>query len=153
MNVGRLKNKVRNQAAAITQLLESAKADKNLVETFKKTNTMLKGENDDLRVRCDEVEEMLRQAEANCEVKDKDIKMYQDTISNLQISKQQEEEKKKMFFDALNLKIKEHEQTEDLLNDYKKLYKDMKDENIRLEKQVSEYEKTRKPWYKKLLKC
>lgn len=158
MNVGRLKNKVRNQAAAITQLLECAKADKNLVETFKKTNTMLKGENEDLRVRCDEVEEMLRQTESNLEIANKerlevlelneqilkekqkveyklvtqnhDITKYQETIEELQKMKLEEKEIKSMYFNALNLKIKECKE---------------------LEKQLEE---ARKPWWrKKLLKC
>lgn len=60
---------------------------------------------------------------------DAEIKKYQDTIEELQKMKLEEKEIKSMYFNALNLKIKECEE---------------------LEKQLEE---AKKPWFKKLLKC
>lgn len=127
MNVGRLKNKVRNQAAAITKLLECAKADKNLVETFKKTNTMLKGENDDLKVRCEEVEEMLRQTESKLEIANK-------LLAESEADLKTQTELKTMFFNSSNDAVK---RIEELEADNKRLY-------IELQEHIN------KPWYKKL---
>ena len=127
MNVGRLKNKVRNQAAAITKLLECAKVDKNLVETFKKTNTMLKGENDDLKVRCEEVEEMLRQTESKLEIANK-------LLIESEADLKTQTELKTMFFNSSNDAVK---RIEELEADNKRLY-------IELQEYIN------KPWYKKL---
>ncbi len=129
MNVGRLKNKVRNQAATITQL--------------QLNKEMYKGESNDLKVRCEEAEEMLRQAEANLEAKDKDIKKYQETIEALQICKQNAEEQTNTYFQALLKSREEKRELESRLDYWKEAYT----------KISFELEEAKKPWFKKLLKC
>lgn len=143
MNVGRLKNKVRNQAVAITKLLECAKADKKLISTVHETNKLLSGECGDLKIRCEETEEMLRQAEAHLEAKDKDIKKYQETIEALQIGKQDAEEQTNTYFQALLKSREEKRELESRLDYWKEAYT----------KISFELEEAKKPWFKKLLKC
>lgn len=129
MNVGRLKNKVRNQAATITQL--------------QLNKEMYKGESNDLKVRCEEAEEMLRQAEANLEAKDKDIKKYQETIEALQKCKQEAEQQTNTYLQGLVKSREEKRELEYSIDYWKEAYK-----NVCLE-----LEEAKKPWYKKFLKC
>ena len=143
MNVGRLKNKVRNQAAAITKLLECAKADKKLISTVHETNKLLSGECGDLKIRCEETEEMLRQAEAHLEAKDKDIKKYQETIEALQIGKQDAEEQTNTYLKAVIANRDE----------YKKLEDDFFNATAKIEQLEKELAEAKKPFLKKLFKC
>lgn len=88
---------------------------------------MFKGENEDLRARCKEVEEMLRQTESKLEVANK-------LLIESEADLKTEVELKKMFFDASNAGVK---RIEELEADNKRLH-------IELQEHIN------KPWYKKL---
>ena len=128
------------QLAEIEQL-------KDKVATYMESASMYKGENEDLRVRCEEVEEMLRQEESKLEIANKeklelcekitkletDSELYQETILELQQAKQQKENVCSMYFSAIN---KVMDEKEELLKEVSRLeYK---------------LEIINKPWYKKL---
>lgn len=120
---------------------------KDKVAAYMESASMYKGENEDLRVRCEEVEEMLRQEESKLEIANKeklelcekitkleaDAKLYQETILELQKAKQQKENVCSMYFSAIN---KVMDEKEELLK-----------EVARLEYRL---EIINKPWYKKL---
>ena len=85
---------------------------------------------DELVLNAAEIAKQRDTALEKCGTYEKEIKHYQETIEELQKMKLEEKEIKKMYFNSLNLKIKECEE---------------------LERQL---EKARKPWWrKKLLKC
>ena len=127
--------------------LEKIEELKDKVAAYMESASMYKGENEDLRVRCEEVEEMLRQEESKLEIANKeklelcekiakleaDAKIYQETILELQEAKQQKENVCSMYFGGINKAM---------------------DEKAELLKEVSrlkyKLEIINKPWYKKL---
>ena len=133
---------------SLKQLVEIEEL-KDKVVAYMESASMYKGENEDLRVRCEEVEEMLRQEESKLEIANKeklelcekiakleaDAKIYQETILELQKAKQQKENVCSMYFGAINKAM---------------------DEKAELLKEVSrlkwELEIINKPWYKKIFK-
>ena len=120
---------------------------KDKVAAYMESASMYKGENEDLRVRCEEVEEMLRQEESKLEIANKeklelcekiakleaDAKLYQETILELQEAKQQKENVCSMYFGGIN---KAMDEIEELLKEVARLKYELKIIN--------------KPWYKKL---
>ena len=127
--------------------LEKIEELKDKVAAYMESASMYKGENEDLRVRCEEVEEMLRQEESKLEIANKeklelcekiarfeaDAKLYQETILELQEAKQQKENVCSMYFGGIN---KAMDEIEELLKEVARLKYELKIIN--------------KPWYKKL---
>ena len=127
--------------------LEKIEELKDKVAAYMESASMYKGENEDLRVRCEEVEEMLRQEESKLEIANKeklelcekiakleaDAKIYQETILELQEAKQQKENVCSMYFGGIN---KAMDEIEELLKEVARLKYELKIIN--------------KPWYKKL---
>lgn len=97
------------------------------VLSYIESSSMLKGENEDLRARCKEVEEMLRQTECKLEVANK-------LLIESEADLKTQTELKKMFFNASNASVK---RVEELEADNKRLH-------IELQEHIN------KPWYKKL---
>ena len=128
-----LKDKVSTQAKTIKQLLGEIEDLKVKVTSYMESAFMYKCENEDLRVRCEEVEELLRQTETSIEIENKankehieEIEKYQKTIEELQNAKKLEMDRSHEYFCALLSKQAE------------------------CRKLKAELEEARKPWYKKL---
>lgn len=162
--------RIANQAKTIRQLSEvysSANAEiealKTKVCSYMESVTLYKGENEDLRVRCEELEEMLRQEESKLEIANKeklevlelneqilkekqkveyqlvtqhkDITKYQETIENLQKAKQEAEENAHAWYLGM---VKGKERIDYWKEAYTKISFEM--------------EEAKKPWYKKLFR-
>lgn len=115
-------------AAVIAKQRDDAESK---VLSYMESASMYKGENEDLRARVTEVEEMLRQTESKLEISNK---LLQESERELQ----QQTEMKTIYFNTANTAVKIKDEQEATINHQAKLIKELQEE-------------VAKPWYKKLL--
>ena len=122
---------------------------KDKVAAYMESAGLYKNENEDLRARCEEVEEMLRQEETRLEIANKekleayeevdrlnlDAKRYQVTILELQKAKREAEDKAHIWYQGM---VKSKERTDYWKEAYTKI--------------SFELEETKKSWWKKLFR-
>lgn len=122
------KERFKNQALTIRQLSGEFEQARNTAFEYWKENKVLKGEVDDLTAKC----------------------------SQLEIKLNQETEFKKMYFNSLNVSVRQNERDEAEIDTLKKIANrrlfDITRLQKELDKMMKELEEAKKPWWKKVLR-
>lgn len=122
------KERFKNQALTIKQLSGELEQSKNASLEYWKENRVLKGEVDDLTAKC----------------------------SQLEIKLNQETEIKKMFFNSLNVSVKQNELDESEIGTLKKIADRRLFDITRLQKELDkvmeELKEAKRPWWERWLK-
>lgn len=167
--INKLKLKSSTQAKSITQLCEvysdasiEIESLKSKISAYMESASMYKGENEDLRVRCEEVEEMLRQKEASLEIEymshteevkkanelegrvkllEKENEELKVEVSTQKMLTKKQEEMKSLYFNSLD-KAKKR------INELEEMY-ELSEESREDYLNMWQNEKN-KPWWKKV---